>query len=199
MTRREVIVQLLLRYEEAAGGTRAGAGDPDAYPHMPSPWNAPGYRELRRCLVQLSRWDHRAYMALKGRYVWPQRKVIRELRQRSGRLERRTGWPRRWVALDPSWQVIVGTPRADIGTDCVCIRVAPWIDPALVEAALDYLERTYRGEPCLPLEFIRAEPVGSAAERRYTRGQPSRGAPKTSPAHGTAGTPQPTSAAIGAA
>lgn len=147
MTRRETLVELLRRFEEARevsfrDGSGGGGG---LVPLMPLTWTA-SYRELERCLVQL-RSEHRTlYRHLHARYLDPWRMRLSVPVRKGGELR-----------LPTDCELAAGQPSVGLKTADVIVNVWPgWVDMLLVGAALDELERLFVGEPFLPAEFVAA-------------------------------------------
>lgn len=153
MTKREHLVELLIRYPEALPAYTVGGHGGGGSMGMPTVWFSYPIQELERCLGRLRTDDGSAYRHVVARFVSAER-VQKPARLRGGRLE---GLPER------SQVVVRPTSFAEVERDggYAVVRVVAlvwpaWVDATLVGRGLTVLERSYRGEPELPREMVAA-------------------------------------------
>jgi len=102
----------------------------------------PSVRELYRCLMLLRQEHPLPYKHLKSFYL---------AETRIARVRRRSEVPRELRDCTPVRCTF--EPRGR----CYAFRqsiVPSWVQTTLVDAGVDYLEQQFRGEPCLPSEFM---------------------------------------------
>lgn len=150
LTRREHLVELLKRYPETmpAFGS-SGGGDGSGVLEMPRVWHERPVQELVRCLGRLREEDGVACRHLVGRYCGE--RVQLRCRRRGGRLE---GLPIRSEPAGAPVQVEGERSHGYAVLSVVVLTWGPWVNPALVERGLDFLEVCYRGEPMLPQAMV---------------------------------------------
>jgi hypothetical protein len=143
MTKREILIEMLKRYEEAQETlVRTGEGSAGYGFAMPATWNH-SYRELYRTLCALRHEDRPAYRHLHARYIDPWRMRL-EIKIVNGKPK-----------LPPHTDIVSRKLLIAGSTTTITANVWPdWVDNTLVARGLDYLEREFRGEPYLPASLF---------------------------------------------
>jgi hypothetical protein len=157
MTKRETLIEMLKRYDDAQNTLIHSGDGSNGWPQlMPPTWNQ-SYRELERALRQLRSTHPEPYRHLHARYIDPWRMRAEVPVKKGGELR-----------LPRDCELAAGQPVSGLKTAHVILNVwADWVNACrkcdldkptccAVRRALDELERTYRGEPYLPAEFIAA-------------------------------------------
>jgi hypothetical protein len=145
VTKRETLVEMLRRWDDATNTLIKSGDGSNGWPQlMPPTWNQ-SYRQLDHALKQLRAQQPEPYRHLHARYIDPWR-MRTTVKVKNGRplLPSRTELA--------AGAVITGERTATIVVTCW----AEWVDMLLVATALDTLEQLYPGEPYMPKEFIAA-------------------------------------------
>jgi len=146
MTRREILVEMLRRYDEARtlNGRDGLAGDGGGVTTMPATWNS-SYRELENCLIRLRASKPILYRHVGARLI-DRREAVRTLPVVAGEV------------IHPRFME-VAAGQSGSGDRQAVFKVytwPEWVDEKLVSEGVDWLSDHFRGDPYLPREFYEA-------------------------------------------
>ena len=148
MTRREIIVEMLRRYNDAEDPCQSGTGlrgTGDRVPLMPAEWNR-SFRELERVLKLMRSEAPWLWWDLRERFLSCQIRTV-DATVKNGVLR-----------LPDCCELAAGA--VDIGARSVRVRVVSWsplVRPERVEKGVDWVVSRFQGDPFLPLEMTEME------------------------------------------